>query len=149
MEGKKIGQIKGQIRGEGWFSIPGYNKSSSTCIPNMSILAGMVVEKSLTKNFHQKGDGRKDGRDGRTEGRTDVNQYTPTFSKWGYNNDFWDFSLLALKYLRRRNMKYNRTSVNSYKIKSLILHLSPCQRLIHGDPDSKKTYILLSQRHNL
>ena len=51
MEGKKIGQIKGRIRGEGW---------SSTCTPNMSILACMVVEKSLTKNFHQKGDGRKD-----------------------------------------------------------------------------------------
>ena len=61
MEGKQNGQIKKQIRVEGWFSIPRYNKSSSTCTPNMSILPCMVVEKSLTKNFHQKGDGRKDG----------------------------------------------------------------------------------------
>ena len=50
----------------------------------MSILAYMVVEKSLTKNFHQKGDGRNDGIYRRTEGRTDLNQYTPTFSKRGY-----------------------------------------------------------------
>ena len=33
----------------------------------------------MTKNFHQR------GKDGRTDGRTDVNQYTPTFSKRGYN----------------------------------------------------------------
>ena len=70
MEGKEIGQIKGRIRGEGWFLIPRYNKSSSTCIPNMSILACMVVEKSLTKNFHQKR-GRTEGTDGRKDGRTD------------------------------------------------------------------------------
>ena len=50
MEGKKIGQIQKKA-GEGWFSIPRYNKLSSICIPNMSIPACMVVKKSLAKNF--------------------------------------------------------------------------------------------------
>ena len=40
-----------EYAGEKWFSIPPYNKSSSTCIPNMRILACMVVEKSLMKYF--------------------------------------------------------------------------------------------------
>ena len=51
MERKKIGQIQGRIRGEGWFSIPRYNTSLSTCIPNMTTLACTVSQKSLTKNF--------------------------------------------------------------------------------------------------
>ena len=42
----------------------------------MSILACMVVEKSLTKNVHQKRDVLKDG-------RTDVNQYTPPLFQSG------------------------------------------------------------------
>ena len=56
-------------------------KPLSTCVSNMSILACMVVEKSLTKNFtNKKGtEGRTEG----TDGRADVNQYTPTFSKRG------------------------------------------------------------------
>ena len=38
------------------------NKSSSTCVPNMSILACMVVEKSLTQNFNlQSMEGKKLG----------------------------------------------------------------------------------------
>ena len=39
---------------KGWnenVSIPGFNKSSLTCIPNMTILACMVVENFLTKDF--------------------------------------------------------------------------------------------------
>ena len=51
MEGKKIGQIQGKIRGEYLFSIPRYKKMPSTCIPNISILACMVVETSLKKTF--------------------------------------------------------------------------------------------------
>ena len=50
-ERKKIGQIQGIKRGEVWFSIPQYRKSSLTCIPNMTNLACMVVEKSLMKKF--------------------------------------------------------------------------------------------------
>ena len=50
------------IRGEGWFSIPWYHKSSSICIPNMIILVCMVVEKSLMKNvIFQSMDGKKIG----------------------------------------------------------------------------------------
>ena len=51
MERKKIGEIKGRIRGEGWFAIPRYNTSLSTCSPNMTTLACTVSQKSLTKNF--------------------------------------------------------------------------------------------------
>ena len=51
MERKKIGQIQGRIRGEGWFAIPRYNTSLSTCSPNMTALACTVSQKSLTKNF--------------------------------------------------------------------------------------------------
>ena len=40
---------------EDWFSIPRYNRSLSTCIPKMSILPCMVVEKSLTKNSSKYG----------------------------------------------------------------------------------------------
>ena len=57
----------------------------------------MVAEKSLTKDFYQKGDGRNDERYRRTEGRTDLNQYTPTFSKRGY--------ILFLKDERKENLK--------------------------------------------
>ena len=56
----------------------------------MSTLTSVVVEKSLTKNFHQKRgrtEGRTEGTDGRKDGRTDVKPvYPPTFSKRGYNN---------------------------------------------------------------
>ena len=51
MERKKTGQIQGRIRGEGWFTIPRYTTSLSTCIPNMTSLASTVSQKSLTKNF--------------------------------------------------------------------------------------------------
>ena len=62
MEGKKRGQMQGRISRRSWFSILRYIKSSSTCIPNMSILACMVVEKSLTKNFIlQSMEGKKSG----------------------------------------------------------------------------------------
>ena len=60
MDGKKIEQIQGRIRGEGWFSIPQYNKSSSTCIPNISILAFILLEKSLTENVILQKYGRKE-----------------------------------------------------------------------------------------
>ena len=48
---KKNGQIQGRISRRRLFPSPIYNKSSSTCILNMRILACMVVEKSLTKYF--------------------------------------------------------------------------------------------------
>ena len=51
MERKKIGQIQGRIRGEGWFAIPRYTTSLSTCIPIMTTLVCTVSQKSLTKNF--------------------------------------------------------------------------------------------------
>ena len=51
MERKKIRQIQGRIRGEGWFAIPRYNTSLSTCISNMTTLACTVSQQSLTKNF--------------------------------------------------------------------------------------------------
>ena len=51
MERKKIGQIQGKIRGEGWLAIPRYTTSLSTCIPNMTTLVCTVSQKSLTKNF--------------------------------------------------------------------------------------------------
>ena len=51
LERKKIGQIQGKLAGEGWFAIPRYNKSLSTCTPNMNTLACTVSQKSLTKNF--------------------------------------------------------------------------------------------------
>ena len=50
MERKKIRQIQGRRRGEGWFTIPRYTISFSTCIPNMTTLACIVSQKSLTKN---------------------------------------------------------------------------------------------------
>ena len=51
MERKKMGKIQGRIRGEGCFTIPQYNTSLSTCLPNITILACTVSQKSLTKNF--------------------------------------------------------------------------------------------------
>ena len=59
---RKLDKYRGEYAGEGWFPIPPYNKSSSTCIPNMSILAGMVLKKSLMKNvILQSMDGKKIG----------------------------------------------------------------------------------------
>ena len=52
----------------------------------MIILACTVVGKSLTNNFTKKGtDGRR--RKERQDGRADINQYTPTFSKRVYDRD--------------------------------------------------------------
>ena len=63
LKGKQIGQIQGRIRREGWFSIPRCNKSSSASISNMTILACILVDKSLTKNFFmQNMEGKKIGR---------------------------------------------------------------------------------------
>ena len=60
MERKKMDKYREEVAGEGWFSIPGYNKSSSTCKLNRTILVCMVVEKSLTKNFSlQSTEGKK------------------------------------------------------------------------------------------
>ena len=43
--------------------------------------SGDIFDEKVSRNY-----GRTDGwQDGRAEGRTDVNQYTPTFSKRGYN----------------------------------------------------------------
>ena len=56
---------------------PTYNLSLSTCIANMNTLSTMVLEISLTKSVTEL---RKDGR---TEGRTGVNQYTHHIFKAG------------------------------------------------------------------
>ena len=62
MEGKKSGQMQGRICCRRLVINPTVHKSSSTCVPNMSILACMVVEKSLTKNFIlQSMEGKKSG----------------------------------------------------------------------------------------
>ena len=67
-----------QEKAEGWFAIPRYSMSSSTFIPNMSLLACKVVEKSLTKKCY----GRTEGR---TDGRTDRCKpvYPPLFQSGG------------------------------------------------------------------
>ena len=58
---KKLDKYRDEQAGEGWFSITRYSKSSSACIPNMTILVFTVVEKSLMKSFTKKGtDGRTD-----------------------------------------------------------------------------------------
>ena len=67
---------------ESRFLFPRYNLSLSTYITNMNILSSMVLEISLTKSVTEL---RKDGwTQARTEGRTEVNQYTPTFLKQGH-----------------------------------------------------------------
>ena len=82
MERKKIGQIKGRMRGEGWFAIPQYSMSSSICIPNMTLLACKVVEKSLTKKCYGITEGRTDGRmDGMMDRCKPV--YPPLFQSGG------------------------------------------------------------------
>ena len=40
--------------GDGWFSIPRYNLSLSTCIQNMNFLCYTVVKISLTKKYGEK-----------------------------------------------------------------------------------------------
>ena len=54
----------------------------------------MVVEKSLTINFTKKGtEGRTEGMDGRKDGQTDVNHYTPPppplFQSQGIIKESW------------------------------------------------------------
>ena len=52
-EKEKRTNIEEQI-GEGPFSIPRYNLSLGTCIPNLKFLSYTVVEISLTKNVERK-----------------------------------------------------------------------------------------------
>ena len=51
--------------GEGPFSIPRYNMSLSTCIPNLKLLSFTVVEISFTKNLERKKKGQTQGRTNR------------------------------------------------------------------------------------
>ena len=51
MERKKLDKYREEYAGEGWFAIPRYNTSLSTCSPNMTSLACTLWQKSLTKNF--------------------------------------------------------------------------------------------------
>ena len=51
MKERKLDKYREELEGEGWFAIPRYNTSLSTCIPNTNTLAYTVSEKSLTKNF--------------------------------------------------------------------------------------------------
>ena len=51
MEGKKIGQIQRRISRRRLVLHPLTQQAFSTCIPNMSILACMVIKKSLPKYF--------------------------------------------------------------------------------------------------
>ena len=72
MEKKKIGQIQGRISRR-LVCNPTNNICSSICIPNMTTLACMIVEKFLTKNLRREGGGWKDGQnDEGTEGRVDI-----------------------------------------------------------------------------
>ena len=72
------------------FAIARYSMSSSICMPNMTFLASKIVKKSLTKKCYGITEGRAEGQ---SEGRTDINQYTPPthtrththFFKAGYN----------------------------------------------------------------
>ena len=54
LERKKKEQINGRKNRRRPISIPGYNLSLQTCIPNMKFLSLMVVEISLTKNLERK-----------------------------------------------------------------------------------------------
>ena len=82
MERKKFGQIQGRISRR-----LVYNPTIQHVITNLytkyDFLACTVVEKSLTKTCYGITEGRTEGQ---TEWRTDVNQYTPSFFKRGYNN---------------------------------------------------------------
>ena len=55
--------------GECPFSIPHYNLSLCTCIPNLKVLSQMVVEISLTKNLERK---KKELIQGRTNRRMPI-----------------------------------------------------------------------------
>ena len=55
MERNKTGQIQGRISRRMLVLIPRYSKTLSTCITNITFLACMVVERSLTKTFTKKG----------------------------------------------------------------------------------------------
>ena len=77
---KKRDKHKEEQIGECPFAIPRYNLLLWTCIPNMKFLSKTVVEISLTKKCYGITEGRTEVR---TEGRTDVNQYTPHFFKAG------------------------------------------------------------------
>ena len=48
---RKLDKYREDYAGEGWFAIKRYNTSLSTCISNMTTLACIVSQKSLTKNF--------------------------------------------------------------------------------------------------
>ena len=86
MERKKIGQKTGKNKQQ-----KAGSQSHDIIYCHQSVyqiwlllLARMVVEKSLTKNLRWRTEGRTDGR---RDGWTDVNQYSPTFSKRGYKNN--------------------------------------------------------------
>ena len=86
MEKKKIGQIQGRISRRRLVCNPKYSMSSSICIPNMTLLACKVVEKSLTKKCYRITEGRTDGQaGGRTDGMTDRCKpvYPPLFQSGG------------------------------------------------------------------
>ena len=51
---RKRNKYKEEQIGEGPFSIPRYNMSLLTCIPNLKLLSFMVVEISFTKNLERK-----------------------------------------------------------------------------------------------
>ena len=61
MEKKKIGQMLGRIR-EGWFAIPRYKTSLSSCIQNMTTQACTVLQKSLMKKNHYLKYGKNENR---------------------------------------------------------------------------------------
>ena len=71
-ESKKNKYRKEQI-GEGPFSIPRYNLSLQTSIPNLKFLSKMVVQICLTKNLERK---KKEQIQGRTSRRRSI--FNPT-----------------------------------------------------------------------
>ena len=48
---RKLDKYREEKAEEGWFAIPRYNTSLSTCIPNMNTVACTISQKSLTKIF--------------------------------------------------------------------------------------------------
>ena len=82
MERKKIGQIQERISSRRLACNPTTQHNVTNLYTKYDYSSFHGLEKSLTKNLRGRTEGRTEGR---KDGCTDVNQYTPLFSKRGYN----------------------------------------------------------------
>ena len=95
LERKKNEQIQGRT-----------NRRKPICNPTLQLVVvnrytkyevsilnscGVIFDEKVLRITEGQTEGRTEGR---TEPQTDVNQYTPTFSKRGYNNDHYQTMLL-------------------------------------------------------